>query len=76
MTRPLHEVLRASLDTAVDENGYTELLTMRPEEVATDLATCDAEVEALKGKGWFHINELVPLIKQWQSDRRAKVLEV
>ncbi|WP_457301884.1 hypothetical protein [Phyllobacterium sp. P5_D12] len=30
-SRPLNEVIRASLDTGVDENGYTDLLTERPE---------------------------------------------
>lgn len=35
----------SSLDVAIYENGYTELLTQEPEQVAIDLCTFACELE-------------------------------
>lgn len=72
MTSALKTLIFRALDTAVDENGYDELLTNRPEAVAVDLASYDAEIEA--SKDWQHVQELVPVVREWQTLRRAMVL--
>lgn len=68
---PLYDLVCSLLDAAIDEKGPTELLTERPEAVAVYLATHYAEID-LHG-GWRHVHELVPLVEQWQTARRAKV---
>lgn len=72
MTSALKQMIFRALNTAVDENDYHALLTDRPESVAIDLATHNAEIEA--SKDWQHIHELVPVVKEWQAWRRGGVL--
>ena len=74
MTPALKEMIFRALNTAVDENGYVELLTDRPETIAIDLARCDADIEA--STDWQHVHELEPVVSDWQSERREKVLEL
>lgn len=70
MSRTLNALVRAALNTAVDKNGETELLTERPETVAVDLAAYDAEIERRVGR---YRHKLVPLVKEWQADRAQAV---
>jgi hypothetical protein len=73
MTPALKNMIFTALDAAVDERGCTDLLFERPERIAFDLAAGDANIGA--SKDWFHLHELVPVVRDWLSHRREKVLE-
>lgn len=59
----LQDEVNTALDIAVDENGYEELLTKNPLQLAIDLCDDDEDFEEI-------IPEyLVPFIVHWQQKR-------
>jgi hypothetical protein len=61
----LKALVYRALDVAVKENGYTELLTMTPEEVAVDILMYDSDV----GTDDRSIHDIIPFILQWRSEQ-------
>lgn len=59
------EAVSAALSTAVDQNGYTELLHWPAEHVAIDLADHDVDFEAVD------TDVLIPFVTAWQEGRKA-----
>lgn len=65
----VYNAIRAGCNTAVDENGYTELLTMDPEQLAIDVMDYDYEVEQLVLALGLEIEDVKPLAERWQRER-------
>ncbi len=57
------EAVSASLNVAVDQNGYTELLHWPAEHVAIDLADHDVDFEGVD------TDVLIPFITAWQESK-------
>lgn len=64
--RTLRERVFASLDTAVDENGYTELLTHPPEAVAIDLLTAAGDLSEEN----LDTVEVTAIVIEWQDVKK------
>lgn len=58
--------VKASLDIAVDENGYQELVTMSPYEVAVDLCDFDKTFEN------EDVASVVHHVERWQKERMKR----
>ena len=65
----VYNAIRAGCNTAVDENKYTELLTMDPEQLAIDVMDNDYEVELLKLELGLEVDDVKPLVERWQRER-------
>ena len=65
----VYAAIREGCNTAVDENKYTELLTMDPEQLAIDVMDNDYEVELLKLELGLEIEDVKPLVERWQRER-------
>ena len=65
----VYAAIREGCNTAVDENKYTELLTMDPEQLAIDVMDNDYEVELLKLELGLEVEDVKPLVERWQRER-------
>jgi hypothetical protein len=63
------QLIFESLDNAVKENGYVNLLTDRPEDVADNMVDLVSDLEQF---GADNSGLLVPYIMQWQFEQRIK----
>lgn len=65
----VYAAIREGCNTAVDENRYTELLTMNPEQLAIDSMDNDNKVELLTLELGLEVDDVKPLVERWQRER-------